>query len=76
MCMSCTSSICSLIGPHVQAVLKSIWLQQQLSPMFLHRVPYQCGYQNKKKRKYLWKNWEYLNTLNFRQPEFFWRWIL
>jgi hypothetical protein len=29
-----------------------------------------------KKRKYLWKNWEYLNTLNFRQPEFFWRWIL
>lgn len=29
-----------------------------------------------KKRKYLWKNWEYLNTLNFRQPEIFWRWIL
>jgi hypothetical protein len=24
ICMSCTSSICSLIGPHVQAVLKSI----------------------------------------------------
>ncbi len=69
MCMSCTRFVLSLVHK-----FKQFW---NLSDCSNNWAP--CSFteyltnggMKTKKRNYLWKNWEYLNTSNFRQPEIF-----